>query len=420
MPSNPALRGAAVARALGAALCAALLGTGTSPLQAQVAQRDPSIDNLPRPGYEPRAIHLGSATIQPTFDADLTYDDNIFATPGSHRGDAIFDLKPRIALDRADPTLTINANVHGDFIRYARTPRENVNTFGTELDATKSFGLRQSLRADVAFDRTFQRRSDPEADVDALRPPALINLLTGDLRYQYQGARIGITADASLTKLDYLPVEDAEKDLLTYRFSVRGSVAVTSRIAAYVEPFYERRDARLPVDNSGVDRDNRTTGALAGLSFDIASKLQGNMGVGAFRSNPDDPTLKSFTGLAASGRLSWRPRVRTSIVLDVFRGDVATIRTGATGRIDTRVGLSVSQEVRHNLLLDVGAGIRNIHYRGTIDRNQRFKTLDAQLRYLLNRHWTAFIDGNYTHRGADAREDRFNRLRTMIGIRYAY
>src|SRR3546814_4462414 len=69
--------------------------------------------------------------------------------------------------------------------------------------------------------------------------------------------------------------------------------------------------------------------------------------------------------------MSYAIRPRTAITLDAFRGDVATVRTGALARTDTRIGIGVQQEVRHNLLFNAGLSWRQTDYRGTSDQTQR-------------------------------------------------
>jgi hypothetical protein len=404
----------------GPVLALSILCLGATPLMGQDEQRDMSIMSLPRPGYEPRTLTAGGFLLVPSLEADATYNDNIFATPDRRKGDTVFDIQPRLTGELKRSTFDLKTDLHADLIRYADTPRENVNTFGAKADATKTFGASQTLNATVTFDRTYERRSDPEADFDRSLPPALINLATGDFSYAYKGGRAGVIARVTISHLDYLPTVDADRDLTTYRASVRGLLNVTQRVAVYIEPFVNRRDARLRVDRNGINRDTTTSGALAGLSFDITNRLQGNIGAGVFSSDPDDRRLKSFTGLAASGRLVWHPRVRTTVVADVFRGDVATIRNGAIGRIDTRAGVSIDQEARHNLILHAGVAIDNIHYRGSIDHDQRYVSGTAEARYLMNRFLTLILNTTYTHRGADQQVDRFHRWQTQLGIRFAY
>ncbi|WP_157218496.1 outer membrane beta-barrel protein [Flavisphingomonas formosensis] len=413
--------GTLLARGLSLPLFALAAGLCPMPLEAQNAeQRDPTIANLPRPGYEPRTIILGGTVIAPTLDMGVTYDNNILAVPDRTISDAIFTASPKVLISHKGPTFDLRADLHGSIIRYMDHPTENVNTFGATIDATKGVARNQTITAELAFDRTFERRSDPEASINRTRSPALINLATALLRYNYAGPRVGLTAEAAISKLDYLPLVDADRDMLTYRASVRGSVNVGRRVAVFVQPFVNRRDFRLKPVRGAIFGDATTMGVLGGISFDLADKLQGDIGLGAFRSNPDAPGVKSFTGLAANGRIVWRPRVRTAVIFEVFRGDVATIRAGSLGRIDTRIGLAIDQEVRHNLQLHGSVGLRDIHYRGAADNDQRYVNGEIEMRYLFSRHWSLSLGTAYTKRTSPETSNRFDRWQTTLGLRLVY
>ncbi len=133
------------ARGWGSVCALALLGLGATPLRGQAETSDSTILALPRPGYEPRTIMVGGVAVLPTIDTDVTYDDNILATPDRRAGDTIFSISPRIAAALARNTVDIKADAHADLIRYVSHPRENVNTFGFSLDGRKTIGQTQTL-----------------------------------------------------------------------------------------------------------------------------------------------------------------------------------------------------------------------------------------------------------------------------------
>jgi len=400
-------------------LLASVLGVGI-PSVAASADRDPSVASLPRSGYEPRTIIIGSVVVRPTLDLYATYDDNIYATRRAKVDDKIVSISPRVEIQRQGAALDLTADAHGDIIRYIDNSRENVNLFGGSVASKTNLTRRQTLSASLRFDRGFERRSDPEATTDRSRPPALTNITSGEIGYRVQGGRFGAAVDLQATKIDYLPLRDADRDLLTYRVAARGLVKVTHRISVFAESYVNHRDARLRVDRSGVNRDATTTGILTGVSFDLADKLQGDAGIGVFKSNPKSPVLRSFHGVGANARLVWRPQRRTSVSIDGFRGDVATIRAGAVGRVDTRFTLTVEQEVRHNLLLHASAGLRDVHYRGSIGQDQRYKSGELELRYLLDRHFALSLGTTHSRRSADDPDERFARWRTTLGLHMVY
>lgn len=117
--------------------------------------------------------------------------------------------------------------------------------------------------------------------------------------------------------------------------------------------------------------------------------------------------LDEFTGFGASGELTWLPRRRTALVLNVFRGDVATNRAGASGRVDSRVSLRVFQEIRHNLRGRIEAGYRRGEFRASADNFQNDVTGGAAVEYLVNRHLALELGYRFVDRSAAQPLDEF-------------
>jgi hypothetical protein len=142
--------------------------------------------------------------------------------------------------------------------------------------------------------------------------------------------------------------------------------------------------------------------------------------VGIFRFQPDAPGLPAFTGFALDGQLSWSPRPRTAVVLTLFRGDVATVRAGASNRIDTDVALRLEQEVRHNLLLQAQLSFSDILYRGASRRSLTTYAARVEAEYLFSGTMSAFAAGTLTRRDGRLITDRFTRPMMELGVRFRF
>jgi hypothetical protein len=386
---------------------------------AQREQRDQSVESLPRPGYEPKRIWIGQTVISPSVVVGATYDNNIFVTQSNRVDDTIFTISPNIGIERDDGTLRLSSDLFATLLRYADNKQENVNTFGFRGDARYTLNRAHAVTAAAAAERSYERRSDPEADINPLRSPAKIDLMRAELGYQYRPNRIGFGINVAVDRLNYLPAVDSDRDLVTWRGSARATMRASSRLDVFVQGYVNRRDARTRVDRNGVDRDTTTKGVLAGAAIDLADRWKGEMGVGIFRANPADPSLRSFSGFAANGSLTWRPRVRTAVTANVFRGDVGTIRAGANGRIDTRISVRVDQEVRHNIILGATLATRETTYRG-VQRSQRLRSGELEATYLLNRHFAIVGGGYYSKRSASQPIDQYERFRFQLATRFVY
>ncbi|RJF93646.1 outer membrane beta-barrel protein [Sphingomonas cavernae] len=387
--------------------------------QAQRADEDEPISELPRPGYEPRNLRIGTAILSPEAEFGATYDDNIFATATAADDDVVFRLAPRARLTQQTPHLNLRMDAYASILRYAENGSEDTESYGISSSAQYRRDV-HTLSGTFRYDRSFERRTDPEADFNLARPPSEIDLASAELRYAYRPGRFGVQLSAGADKANYLPQVDADRDQTSYRGAVRAFIEVSGGMDAFVEGFATKRDARTPVDRNGVDRDASTYGGNVGVQLDIADRVKGDIGLGVFRAEYQDPTITDRTGFSASGRIVWRPRVRTAITGQVFSGDVATIRGGASSRTDTSASLRVDQEVRHNLLMHAQLGVLDTKYRGLNGRNMTTLSGGVGAEYLINRSLSVKVDASYMDRSANQVTDEFNKFRLGVALRVRY
>ncbi len=391
----------------GGAAAAALILAGEALAQsdAQTAAMA-SFDRSPPLGYERQGRQLGSTTFYPELRIGAVADSNIFATSTNEDEDVVGLIEPSVAFERSTTTLQLSGAAYGGIRRYFENDNENVETFGASAKMRYQANSAHTASLGVGYDRGFQRRYDPERNTNFTIPPTTIDNLSGEVGYLYRPGRLGLSAAAGVFKSNYRDPVDDERDLTSYRASTRALFGASSRVDFFVEGYGVWRDFRLPVDVSGVNRDGETYGANAGVAFDITDKLTGDVGVGYFKATFDDPTLRDYTGLGFQGSVKWRPQARTAIVIDAFRGDVATNRTGASGRLDTRASAKLYQEIRHNLRGRLEIGYRHGEFRAS-GQTQDDLTAGAGIEFLFNRHLAAELGYNYRDRSATNPLDEF-------------
>lgn len=398
----------------GALACAA-------PAFAQQADnRFDSLDALPREGYEPRTIRSGSLVIRPELDIGGEYDSNLFADNSGEVDDVALVATPRIAfkLDRQLWEWSLQADT--TLRRYVDNSSENSTTFGVKSDIVARPTETTRLGGGVGFVRAAEERGDPEARLTTGNGPRLFNDLAGNLYARMGGRRVGVQVSGEVEQFDYLSAIDNGRDRVEYRAGLRGYYRATELVSVFAEGFASWRNYRLATDDNGITRDSKSYGVNAGVQIDPGGKVRGEAYAGVFRFDPDDPLLKRHTGVELGANLFYSATERTTFTLEAFRGDVGTVRLGATGRTDTRVRLGIEQEARHNLLIKAGATYKETQFRGLDGSNQQKWGGDLEVEYLLNRHASLAATAIHLYRNSDGPAEDYVRFRGGLALRLKY
>lgn len=406
------------------ACTAALLLTCVTETYAQSIGKTAPAVMVDDPEYEAKGIDVGPFVMFGGVDGGVIYDDNVYAVPktSANRGpvdDVIFAVAPQIDIKYDREKLAFRGHAEALIRRYADQTSQDSEAAGVLGELKWSPTTGHTLTALAAWDRDVEDRGDPEANVDARIGPRIYNILFGSLNYAISGTRVSFNAEAAARKTNALASEDADRDFTTYLgrgtvgYRVSGTVSVTGT------GFINVRNYRIKSNAALTDRDTTTLGARIGVEFDPGGLFTGAVSAGVFNLNHDDSTLASRTGLSVAGAVTYRPARRTAITLDLFNGDVATFRSGATSRTDTVAKLVLQQEIRHNLFANVGTGYRRSKYQGNGLKESTILGF-AEVEYLFSRNWSVAARANYGTRDSDNPSDEFNRFRGGVEIRFQF
>ncbi|MCF8709897.1 outer membrane beta-barrel protein [Rhizorhapis sp. SPR117] len=387
--------------------------------QQDMDGRYPSVLDLPRKGYEPRTIQVGSLIIRPEMEVSGEYDNNIYALQSNKVDDFILTATPRLDFNLDHETLVLGAETFASFRRYADNTTENSTTFGGKAHVALKPTAMSNLAGGIGFVRAIEDRGDPEARLATDIGPRRFNDLSGDLSYRITGGHMGVEASGEVHKLDYLSVLDDERDHTSYRGALRGFYRVSPLMSVFMQGYFNRRAFSLSTDNTGIKRNANTFGGSAGVQIDPGGKLRGEVNAGIFRFDPDDASLKPYTGLQFGADLTYSLTPRSAITFAAFRGDVATVRNGATSRTDTRFTLGLDQEIRHNLLYKARISWRETNFRGTSEK-QRTLGGNMELEYIFGRHVSLAALGRYAHRNSNIPGEDYERFRGGLALRLKY
>ncbi len=370
--------------------------------------------------YRQVPIAVGPFIIDVGAEAQLEYDDNVFAASVDEESDAIARVRPYANLRHVTGSLATTLSTSLDLRRYADFESENATGASVLLSSVWSPQAGESLFISGLANRVIEDRGDPEARQIEGIGPRVYRILGGTAGYSRSGSRFLLEVVGDIQNVDALDLIDAERDYETY--SGRVTVGYRSGGPFYFTGtgYYTRRNFRLPEPITNIDRDVSTTGALLGIRFDDGGLIEGRVGAGIFNLTADDPLRDDRTGFSLQGVLSYRPTQRTAIRLNLFNGDVTSFRSGGSTRIETNIGLTVEQEIRHNLLGSVGVEWERYNFSGgNSDTQQRWRA-NGEMEYLLNRRLSVFGKVSYSTRSSDGPLDEYSRFRAGAGVRMRF
>ncbi|BAV65638.1 outer membrane beta-barrel protein [Sphingobium cloacae] len=388
------------------------------PAGAQELDRATPLLEAPKE-YQARPIQIGPVSAFVGGDVRLEYDSNIYALPSDKIDDMRATLAPRVNLALESDRFELAAEGSAVIRRYFDNKTENSEAGKAELAGVYRFSETDSINAAIEWQRLVEQRGEPESQTDPATSPRRYDRLRGELAYNHIGSRITIGLKGTALRNNALARIDEERDFDQYSGQARIGYRVSGIMSAFGEGFIVVRDFDLPFDTSGIDRDSRTYGARVGLAFEPGGLLSGEAAVGVFRFKPDDPAQDSRTGLSVSAALVYAPTPRLAITLDGFRGDVATVRTGARSRTDTRLRLGVQSEVRHNLRLQGSLLYRRSNFVGT-GQHERTLAGIVELEYLLSRHIALALMARIADRSSTRPADEFDRAIFGAEIRFQF
>lgn len=409
----------------------ALAGASAAGAQSQVEETG-LLQPLVRE-YRPIGIRLGDALVYPELIGGIQHDSNIYAEPANEKDDRILYLAPRLRaeLDKGAWKFRGLGQLHAR--RFLKYDSENSTSAILEGDARFSPSLGQTFRGALGFRRVVEDRGDPEAielpegcDVAPPLPsycpsladgPRIINTYRGELGYDRQSGVWMFGVNGSATKYDNLASRDAYRDFISYAAQARAGRNIGGMTFGTVTAFVNRRKFDLEFDPGGFQRDATTYGARAGIQVNPGGIFEGGVSLGLFRFNADDPRIDDYTGVSAAADLVYRPTLRTAILFDAFRGNVATFRGGAVARTDTRFRAALQQEIRHNFFGRASAFLHRSKFRGNGDV-QTTRGVSGELEYLLSRNLSVAGQGRYSSRSSDRPDDEFDRFRANLELRF--
>lgn len=376
----------------------------------------------PSSPYEPLGIRAGAFRIFPSTSVAETYDDNVNATDDNTRDDFITTISPSIEVQSDFSRHALGLNVFSDVGRYAQDSKEDFWDFGLSGNGRLDITRDSNLNGAFTVARLHDARDDPEEDATEAesRRPVRYGNYNARLAFDQAFNRMTFRVTGLFNRKDYRQgagsANQNDRDRNIYTGALRAGYNVSPRINTFVEGVYEDQRRDVKTDSDGLDRDSYGWEARGGVSVNFTDLLFGEVFGGYQEQYFRDSAFDTKSGLAYGLGLTWLPTQLTTVGLTGGSGFEPTTNEDASTNLQSTVALRVDHELLRNVLIGVGGGYVRNDFENTSRVDNRWDA-EADITYLINRHFSVGAAYGFSTRSSDDADARFDRNLFTVRLR---
>lgn len=158
---------------------------------------------------------------------------------------------------------------------------------------------------------------------------------------------------------------------------------------------------------------------LVGATVNLTDLMRGEVAVGHFERDYDDPTIGTVDGVAASAELEWYITRLTTLSFNARRNTEEVVgATTATPFVASRYGARVDHELLRNLILTAGAEFGSREYDDVIARDDDFVYADVGMDYFVNRRIVLHGRVEHTDVESNVAGAEFDETSVTLGVSF--
>ncbi len=362
--------------------------------------RNVSVTEREREGYEPLGIRMGSFLVRPRVDVTIASTDNVFAIDRTvspqfgEQSDVYYIVRPSFQAESNWSRHALRFGAYGEGYQHTEFDDENVFNTGVFVDGRLDVKRSFAIVGGASYDQLNESRKATSV-VAAPREPIEYSLTKANIGSRHEWGRFRARTDVSLRDYDYKDaklvgggtLDQQYRDRLEIRYVGELGFAITRDAAVFGRLGYNQRDYN-GLDNNGLNRDSDGWTAQAGIDFDITRLARGALAVGYMEQDYDDPSLRSISGISVDAGIEWFPTQLTTVSLSGSRDvrESALFSTG--GYTASELVARVDHELAPNLLGYVTAGIGKDEYEDITRTDDRYGA-GVGVKWFINRIFSA-------------------------------
>ncbi|WP_306577827.1 outer membrane beta-barrel protein [Bradyrhizobium sp. SRS-191] len=390
--------------------------------QEQPAQTPPMMEEDP---FEPKGITVGNFILKPAFEMSSGFDSNPGRVPQG-KGSAFVSVAPVLLVRSQFEKHLLNADVRVGYIDYAKLRQLSRPTVDAKVngryDITDTFALNGeghvAVDADDPGTPRFAGRFAKIPLASTVGGSAGVTKRFEDFEVSTKAA-IDRVAFQNATLMDGQIVSNADRNFVQYGSQSRVTYNLTPEIRPFVDVAVDRRVHDIAVDAEGFRRDSTGTAVEAGVTFNYADKLTGDVAVGYLNRRYQDPMLKPVNGFIADANLTWQFAKETAIAFGAKSQVVEITEPGISGVLKRDVTVGVEHQFEPWLVGTFLAGYGQDAFTGTTRVDNRY-LVELGMLYKFSRllQFRASVRREETR--SNFRENNLSATVVQVGARVQY
>ncbi|WP_316175015.1 outer membrane beta-barrel protein [Bradyrhizobium sp. SZCCHNRI1073] len=393
--------------------------------KGQKPQEQPQPPMMAEDPYEPKGITVGNFILKPAFEMSSGFDSNPGRVPQG-KGSAFVSVAPVLLVRSQFERHLLNADVRVGYIDYAKLRQLSRPTVDAKVngryDITDTFAL--NGEAHVAVDA-----DDPGTPRFAgrfARIP-LASTVGGSAGVTKRFEEVEVSTKAAIDRVafqnaplvDGQIVSNADRNFVQYGSQSRITYNLTPEIRPFVDVAVDRRVHDIAVDAEGFRRDSTGTAVEAGVTFNYADKLTGDVAVGYLTRRYQDPMLKPVNGFIADANLTWQFAKETAIALGAKSQVVEITEPGISGVLKRDVTVGIEHQFEPWLVGTFLAGYGEDAFTGTTRVDNRY-LVELGMLYKFSRLLQLRASVRREETRSNFRENNLSATVVQVGARVQY
>jgi hypothetical protein len=394
------------------------------------AARGTTVANRAREDFDPIGVRLGAFRLNAAAELGVGYDDNLFGTRNNRRSDGYGTWVGETELRSDWSQHAVGATARVEQRRYLEQTAQDWTDYAVGLFGR--YDVTPDSNVELRYNRVQEHLDTYSIDVQRAgisRPvPYYYNEVQAQGTTRFN--RLGVTAIGNwrgyrFDDVDFggvVPPGQPNPGSLS-RFDFNSTIGALGLAYEFAPGRYANLIGRfqdIAYENAAVSsRDSKTWEGLAGLTYDFDGIWQARIAVGYRQRDYEGQGIKSLSGPAFEGEVTYQPTLLTTLRLAGKRTIEESIRNNAVSFTRTQASFGVDHEYLRNVILGAELQLDRREYEQPSEQaTDGVAILSA--RYLINRNFS--VVGSYQHArrlNSSAGVQEFDRNLIQIRLRVA-